>query len=147
MNFSLRMTVILILSSGICYADSTSPQVCHQNDCVAVEVVSKQDDMERGLMYRTSLDQNKGMLFIFAYDDRHQFWMKNMHFNLDMLWISNGKRIVYIGQNIPACNADPCPVYTPDNEARYVLELNSGYTTMHHWKVGDKLTLKGILEK
>ena len=110
-----------------------------------MEVVSKQEDMERGLMYRSSLDQDKGMLFVFTNDDKYSFWMKNMHFNLDILWISLEGRIVFIGRNIPACTSDPCPVYVPDKEARYVLELNSGYTTSHHWKVGDKLDLNHLL--
>jgi len=100
--------------------------------------------MERGLMYRTSLDQNKGMFFVFTKDDKYSFWMKNMHFNLDILWIGVDGRIVFIGQNIPACAKDPCPVYTPDKAARYVLELISGVTATHHWMVGDKLDLKGI---
>ena len=129
------------------HADTIPPQVCHLDDCVSLEVVSKQDDMERGLMYRTSLGQDKGMLFVFPKDDKDSFWMKNMHFNLDIVWISSDEHIVYIGQNIPACTADPCPVYTPDQNARFVLELNSGYTALHHWKVGDLLQLKSILEK
>jgi uncharacterized membrane protein (UPF0127 family) len=70
--------------------------------------------------------------------------MKNMHFDLDMLWISLDGHIVFIGQDIPACTKDPCPVYTPNKPARYVLEINKGYTTSHHWMVGDKLDLKGI---
>jgi uncharacterized protein len=139
----LKISCFLFLFSGICHAD-TPPQVCHLDNCVSVEVVSKDADMERGLMYRTSLDQNKGMLFVFASDDKQSFWMKNMHFNLDILWISLDGHIVYIGQDIPACTADPCPVYTPAQAARYVLELNSGYTTTHQWKVGDKVR---ILEK
>ena len=126
------------------YAQGVAPQVCHLGNCVTVEVVSKQVDMDRGLMYRTSLEQNKGMLFVFPYDNKDSFWMKNMRFNLDIVWISLDGRIVFISPNIPACSADPCPIYTPDKEARYVLELNSGYTTSHHWKVGDKLDLKGI---
>jgi uncharacterized membrane protein (UPF0127 family) len=129
---------------SISFADTVSPQVCRLDNCVTVEVVSKQVDMDRGLMYRTRLDQNKGMLFVFPNDSKDVFWMKNMHFDLDILWISLDGRIVYIGPNIPACRADPCPVYTTDKEARYVLELNSGYAMSHHWKVGDKLDLKGI---
>ncbi len=125
------------------YAE-VAPQVCHLDNCVTVEVVSKQVDMDRGLMYRTSLEQNKGMLFVFPNDNKDGFWMKNMHFNLDIVWISLNGRIVFIGPNIPACSADPCPVYTPLAQARYVLEINSGYSTSHHWKVGDKLDLKGI---
>jgi uncharacterized membrane protein (UPF0127 family) len=130
--------------SSLCHANTVAPQVCHLDNCVAVEVVSKFDDMERGLMYRTSLDPHKGMLFVFTNDDKQQFWMKNMHFNLDILWLSNEGRIVFISQNVPACTADPCPVYTPDKGARFVLELNSGFTTAHQWKVGDRLDLKGI---
>jgi hypothetical protein len=136
--------MVSILFFGICHADVILPQVCHQDNCVAVEVVSKQEDMERGLMYRMSLDPNKGMLFVFPNDDKDSFWMKNMHFSLDILWINNQGQIVFIGQNIPACSKDPCPVYTPDQNARYVLELNSGYTSTHHWQVGDTLDLKGI---
>jgi len=111
---------------------------------VTVEVVSKDADLARGLMYRTGLDQDKGMLFVFSKDDIYEFWMKNMRFDLDMLWLSLDGHIVFIGQDIPACAKDPCPVYTPDQKSRYVLEINSGYAVAHHWKVGDKLDLKGL---
>jgi len=134
--------IFLILS--ICPAFAATPLVCHLDNCVAVEVVSKQNDLERGLMYRASLGQDKGMLFVFSSDDKQSFWMKNMHFNLDILWISADDRIVFISRDTPACQADPCPVYTSDKEARFVLELNSGYTATHHWQVGDKLDLKGV---
>jgi uncharacterized membrane protein (UPF0127 family) len=134
----------LFLFFGVCHADAVAPQVCHLDNCVTVEVVSKQDNMQRGLMNRTSLGQNKGMLFVFTHDDKYSFWMKNMKFNLDILWINLEGRIVYIGQNIPACTSGPCLVYTPVQKARFVLELNSGYTTSHRWKAGDNLDLKGI---
>jgi uncharacterized membrane protein (UPF0127 family) len=49
-----------------------------------------------------------------------------------------------MGQNVPACGNNLCPVYTPDKAARYVLEVNSGYTASHLWKLGDKLDLKGV---
>jgi len=134
--------ILFILFSTPCRAASAPPLVCHLNDCVNVEVVSKDADMERGLMYRVGLGQDKGMLFVFSYDDRHQFWMKNMHFNLDILWIGFDSRIVYIGKDVPACTIDPCTVYSPDKPARYVLEINRGYTASHHWKPGDKLDLR-----
>jgi len=133
----------LFLLSSICHAD-TVPQVCHQGHCVDVEVVSKDADMERGLMYRTSLGTDKGMLFVFTYDDKHPFWMKNMHFNLDMLWITSDGNIVYLVKNVPACGQDPCAVYVPTQAGRYVLELNTGYTDTHHWQVGDKLDFKNL---
>jgi uncharacterized membrane protein (UPF0127 family) len=144
----LSVLFFIFLCMGVCYAEAPpTTTVCHLDNCVTVEVVSKQADLERGLMFRTSMDQDKGMLFVFAQDDKYSFWMKNMHFSLDMLWISLDGHIVYIGQDIPACSTDPCPVYTPDQMARYVLELNSGFTALHHWKVGDSLQLNGIVEK
>ncbi len=143
-KFGVSALFFIFLLSGVCHAGAVPPQVCHLDDCVSVEVVSKQADMDRGLMYRTGLGRDKGMLFIFTFDDFQSFWMKNMQFNLDMLWISLDGHIVFIGHDIPACTSDPCPVYTPDRKARYVLEINSGYTTSHNWKVGDKLDFKGI---
>ncbi len=134
-----------ILNSS--HAQAMAPQVCRQGDCVTVEVVTKQEDLEKGLMFRAGLDQDKGMFFEFTKDDKYSFWMKNMHFSLDILWINADGLIVYIGPHIPVCSADPCPVYTPDQNARYVLELNSGYTANHHWMVGDKLDLKSIFQK
>ncbi|MBF0570503.1 MAG: DUF192 domain-containing protein [Candidatus Omnitrophica bacterium] len=140
----LKITCFLLLFSSICHAGAIAPQVCHRGNCVTVEVVSKREDMERGLMYRSHLEQNRGMLFVFTADDKHLFWMKNMHFNLDILWIGVDGRIIFIGQNIPACSSDPCPIYAPDQKSRFVLELNSGYTASHRWNAGDKLDLKGI---
>jgi len=120
------------------------PEVCHFDNCVTAEVVSKLQDMELGLMNRPGMKQDHGMLFVFDSDGQRAFWMKNMHFSLDILWINREGRIVYIGRNIPACSADPCPVYAPAEAARWVLELNSGYTASHGWKLGDKIVFKGI---
>jgi len=141
---NLLISLFIFLFIGICRAATVPPQACHLGNCVQLEVVSKPDDMERGLMYRASLVPNKGMFFEFTEDGKYSFWMKNMKFNLDILWISREGRIVYIGQGVPACSKDPCTVYTPNEDARYVLELNSGYTASYHWKVGDKLNLIGI---
>ena len=59
---------------------ASTPLVCHLDNCVAVEVVSKPEDMQRGLMYRKGLEQDTGMFFVFNYDDRHRFWMKKYEF-------------------------------------------------------------------
>ena len=143
-NILLSSFAFYFLFINVCHAGSIVQQVCDRDNCVKVEVVSKQDDMERGLMYRAGMDRDRGMLFIFTVDEKQEFWMKNMHFNLDILWISVDGHIVYIGQHIPACTADPCGVYAPDQKARFVLELNSGYSAAHQWKVGDKLDFKGV---
>lgn len=130
--------------AGFCLARPPAPQVCLQGDCVTVEVVSKMEDMARGLMFRSGLDKDKGMLFVFQSDGNPSFWMKNMRFNLDILWIDSDGRIVDIGRNVPACSADPCKIYTPRGASRYVLEVSSGYTAIHRWREGDKLSFEGL---
>jgi len=137
---TLALTFIL----GTLPVWAATPQVCHQDYCVSVQVVSKPQDMERGLMFRKILQKDTGMFFVFAQDDLPQFWMKNMNFDLDLVWINHEGRIVFISRNVPACKKDPCPVYAPDHACRYVLELASGTAAAHGWKNGDSLLLTAI---
>jgi uncharacterized membrane protein (UPF0127 family) len=105
------------------------------------------DDKSRqiGLSDRKSLDKNTGMLFIFPKKDIYSFWMKNTLIPLDMIFI-NDNNIVYIVKNAPpqAGKNGNLPIYTPKNEANYVLEINGGQADKYKFKVGDKVTLKGI---
>lgn len=108
-------------------ADEDNGKVCFEDRCFIVEVVEKEDDRNRGLMYRESLDANKGMLFIFDYAGVYPFWMKNTLIPLDIIWINEDKEVVYIANAVP-CKNDPCPNYDPGKEALYVLEVNAGAT-------------------
>ena len=66
------------------------------------------------------------MLFIFNVDKEYAFWMKDMHFSIDMVWLSSAKNIVYMAQDIsPATFPED---FVPTSPARYVLELPAGYT-------------------
>ncbi|MDR0650181.1 MAG: DUF192 domain-containing protein [Candidatus Peribacteria bacterium] len=76
-------------------------------------------------MFRETLADNAGMLFIFDQEDHHSFWMKNTLIPLDILRLHSGLQIVDIQQAQP-CEADPCPSYLPSSSAQYVLELNQG---------------------
>ena len=96
----LRIIFFILSFSGLCHADAVPPQVCHLDSCVGVEVVSKEDDMARGLMYRTSLGPDKGMLFVFPDSEIYQFWMKDMHFSLDMIWIDENHKVADVSADI-----------------------------------------------
>lgn len=114
-------------------------QVCSKNRCFEVEVVQKEEERARGLMFREFLDENKGMLFIFSDSRPHSFWMKNTLIPLDMIWIDYAQRIVDIIPGVPPCKADPCPVYTPKGSALYVLEVNAGLAQKAKMAVGERL--------
>ena len=112
-------------------------QVCFNKQCINVEVVYKPEDVNRGLQFRESLDQNAGMLFVFSESERHSFWMKDTLIPLDMIWLDYARRIVHIVFNVPPCKMDPCPTYTPLKNATYVLELNAGRAADLKLKEGD----------
>ncbi len=75
-------------------------------------------------MNRTALNSNSGMLFVFDAMGIYPFWMKNTRIPLDILWLDENLHIVDSASMTP-CITDPCPVYTPDQAARYALEINA----------------------
>jgi len=74
-------------------------------------------------MYHNSLAKNHGMVFIFPQEAKHVFRMKNTIIPLDMIWIDANYKIIDIQEALP-CIEDPCKLYTPQNNASYVVELN-----------------------
>ncbi len=103
-----------------------------------VEVATTPQQRTQGLMHRTNLPKNHGMLFIFETEDLYGFWMKNTHIPLDIVWISQDKTVVDI-QTVPPCTTESCPTFTPKQKAQYVLEVNAHEFT---GKVGDPITWK-----
>jgi uncharacterized membrane protein (UPF0127 family) len=118
--------------------------VCLKKTCVEVEVVSTLEDLKRGLQGREGLGQNKGMLFVFDKDDFHRFWMKDMTFPIDMIWLDKNRSIVTIVPGCPPCIEDPCAVYESSRLAHYVLEVPAGFARDHQFKEGDVVKFKGI---
>ncbi|MCX6791385.1 MAG: DUF192 domain-containing protein [Candidatus Gribaldobacteria bacterium] len=115
-------------------------QVCFQNNCFKVEVAQTEAKRERGLMLRKSLAGDAGMFFIFDQASVCPFWMKNTLIPLDMIWLNQNKEIVFLAQNVPPCTqGDSCSSITPDQPAKYVLELNAGQVAKLNLKIGDKL--------
>jgi len=107
---------------------------------VNVEIADTFDERSQGLMFRESLDENAGMLFIFEEEDYLSFWMKNTLIPLDMIFISEDLEIVDIKYAIP-CKQDPCVSYKTIKPAKYVLEVNGNYTIKNKISIGDKVTI------
>ncbi len=95
-------------------------------------------------MFRESLPENHGMLFIFPVSEQHGFWMKNTFIPLDMLWLDENGVITDIQRDIQPCNSDPCPTYAPDAPGLYVLELAAGEANRLGLEEGDHLELRNI---
>jgi uncharacterized protein len=111
---------------------------------VRVELATNDETRAQGLMYRDSLPDGTGMLFLFARDDEYPFWMKNTLIPLDMIWVTSDHRIAAVSHDVPPCKADPCPSYPPHAISRYVLEVAGGVAKKHGLKAGDALRIEGI---
>jgi len=111
---------------------------------LSVEAVTTPVSWEEGLSDRNELGSD-GMLFLFPQKQRISFWMQRMHFNLDMVWIDDGK-VMEIMRNIPKPVSDTVPtsslpLYTPAEPVNMVLEMNAGAADQKGLRVGDVLQL------
>jgi uncharacterized membrane protein (UPF0127 family) len=128
-------------------ADAKMPMVrLGKDNIVKVEVAATDAEIQRGLMQRTGLAQDAGMIFLFRPARPANFWMYNCLISLDMLFVKDGK-IVKIFENVPPCkHKDPhkCPTY-PEGEGimvTEVVEVNAGYAKAHGLKEGDPVSFE-----
>lgn len=105
---------------------------------VTLEIAADNDSRATGLMHRTSMPENHGMIFIFDNPDFVNFWMKNVKISLDMIFISDSK-IVKIYKNTLICKAEPCRLYSSNVVVDSVIELNGGFCEKNNIKEGDSI--------
>jgi hypothetical protein len=103
---------------------------------VQVEVARTEAEKNRGLSGRASLEENEGMLFVFENPGIYPFWMKDMNFPIDIIWIAQDLQVVYI-QKDAAPESYPAS-FDPGVDAKYVLEVVSGFSEKNNLKVGDR---------
>jgi uncharacterized protein len=106
---------------------------------VRVEIADDASERARGLMHRTALAENRGMLFVFPDEEVLSFWMKNTLIPLSVAFIDSEGRIVDI-QDMKPLDDEP-PSYVSSEPARYALEVNQGFFEEHGVKVGDRAEL------
>ena len=139
----LIFIIFFIFLSRTCFGQEIR-EVCLKDVCVRAEIADTLDKREKGLMFHQALAEDQGMLFIFGEEGRHGFWMKNVNFPLDIIWMDRQKRVVDIKPNLQPCQeAKTCPSFFPADKALYVLEVNSGFSDKHKIKVGDKISIDG----
>jgi uncharacterized membrane protein (UPF0127 family) len=108
------------------------------NRCIDLERADTNSKRIQGLSDRTSMDTYKGMLFVFDVAQEQCFWMKDMHFSLDMVFVDNNKKIVKIDKNI---SPDTYPQDFCAEGVRYVIELNAGIADRAGLKIGQELAI------
>jgi uncharacterized protein len=105
---------------------------------VRAELALTAEEQARGLMYRESLADGKGMLFVHTDGGSHAYWMANCRIPLDIIWMDAKHGVVEISANTPPCpkGGPDCPTYGGHFPAQYVLELGGGQAARHRVQPG-----------
>jgi len=110
--------------------------VIDQNIVVQVDVAASDKTRAKGLSGRESLAMDEGVLFLFANPGKYVFWMKDMNFSIDAIWLRDGE-IVDLTTNIePTLAGEDIPTFAPLVLADAVLEVPAGFSQQHGLKLG-----------
>lgn len=134
---------LLLTSCASANSGSETPAVVLHGHRFSTELATDAPSREHGLMMRSMLAADHGMLFVFPETTPQGFWMKNTLIPLDILYFDADRRLVSLQLDVPPCKADPCPIYPSEAPARYVLELSAGTARRIGAASGDELKIEG----
>jgi hypothetical protein len=139
---AVTVALLAMPALGASPAPALVPLKLPSGKVLQAELMESDEDRASGLMFRPSLPEDRGLLFVFDGSDFHGFWMKNCRFPIDIVWLDETKRVVHLAESVPPCNADPCPVYHPMRKASYVVELNAGQARREKALIGSSLSFE-----
>lgn len=137
------LTIGLLLTVGLagCATAQQEAWVELAGTRYTVEIADDDGERAKGLMFRDSLGEARGMLFIHEREEMQAYWMKNTRIPLDILYFDDMRRLVTQQRDVPPCAlGDGCPPYPSSAPARFVLELNAGQAHRLGLKDGAELT-------
>ena len=105
-----------------------------------IEIVSKYEDRKKGLMYRRSIPNNYGMLFVWPYEGQQCMWMKNTYVPLSVAYMDIRGKIIEIYDMVPFSKDSVCST----KAAKYALEVNSGWFEEKDINIGDSIEVKKL---
>lgn len=142
---SFSLILLLIFSAALPAADLSFDIMSINLDRqhYKLQIADNNERRMQGLMHRTSLADDEGMLFVYPKSGNYRIWMKNTLIPLTVIWIDEQTEIVDI-KLLPPCEAVNCPIYAAPRPSRYIIELSQSQFQLY--KKGDKFPeLKSIL--
>jgi uncharacterized membrane protein (UPF0127 family) len=143
----LAIAVLLLLRSGhmVVRAPETGDTIYNQTLVsgaltIPVSVADTDTTREQGLSGTTSLPGNSGKLFVFQTPGTYGFWMKDMNYSLDFIWLDSSMRVAGITSDVTA-NTYP-QIFYPPQTIEYVLEVNAGFSALHTIHTGEQFILQ-----
>ncbi len=141
----LTILAVFLIGLGVWQSLKKYPFARINNYEFKLQVTKTPKDYEIGLSKYENLSEDIGMLFSFKKPDYYSFWMKQMKFPIDIIYIKDGE-IVTIYKNVkpPKSKNESLTIYKPRKPANMVLEINAGLSDKYKFKEGDKVSLNNI---
>ncbi|MBI4156077.1 MAG: DUF192 domain-containing protein [Candidatus Zambryskibacteria bacterium] len=133
--FFILVAVVVILAIFVRY--NAKSEVILNGKVFQVEVVSTQSALEKGLSGHKLLEVNQGMFFIFQKPDNYGFWMKDMTFPIDIIWLDSSFKVVHVEKSLLP-ETYPKTFYS-NAPSLYVLEVLAGISDKINLKIGDTI--------
>ena len=120
------------------YSNIQYVRIARQN--IKVELALTPEAQTQGLSGRSGIHDNEGMFFVFSRPGKYPFWMKDMNFQIDIIWIGEDREIIYIQKD--ARPGSYPEIYGPADSAKntkYVLEVVAGFSEKNNLQIGDQV--------
>jgi uncharacterized membrane protein (UPF0127 family) len=123
------------------YEANTIPLTLPNGQIIQVEVMIRQEDMMKGMMFRSEMRPGHGMLFFHQNVGSQAYWMFQVKIPLDIIWLDANRKVVEMIPNVPPCTTGPnqCPSYGGKEASKYVLELAGGMGQKYGLRVGESV--------
>ncbi len=142
------LLLCFFLSASACKAEAPQVELQFENrdtsksPVLHVELAVTRGEKQLGLMYRKSMPENEGMLFVFPTEGPRSFWMKNTYLELDMIFLNSKREVVSITPRATPLTETP---RSSEAAAQYVLEVGGGLASKWGVIVGSQAVVKSEL--
>lgn len=134
-----------IIFAAIFYQNSNIPTAIIKNHNFKLLIAKNENDKQIGLSKYNTLDQDKAMLFVFEKSDYYRFWMKDMKFPIDIIFIKDNKIVkIYKDSPILKVPINNLPIYSPPEPINRVLEINAGISQKFGFEIGDSVQINNL---
>lgn len=106
---------------------------------LVADIAETGEQRSKGLAIKDSLNETEGMLFVFSEPRQYVFWMKDMKFPIDIIWLDSNKTVVHVEHSLDPCGPVSCETYRPGADSLYVLETVAGFADKYGVIEGTKV--------
>jgi uncharacterized membrane protein (UPF0127 family) len=141
---ALILTILIVLIIALLtinYFLPKTPSAEINGHVFSLYLAQTSQEQSLGLAKYNSIAKNQGMIFLFNKSDYYSFWMKDMKFPIDIIFIS-GNKVVDVFQKVPVWPNENLPVYTTKTKADKVLEINAGLANKYGIEIGSEIKIK-----